>query len=124
MSAENDDELRMAFAVDEISALLMETGYRKAVMHLTLYDKPSLRAALLDYHCVLKVKAAIDQYAEGLQQLMVLDLVQKFPSLAKPFFVSNGKKTTASEYMQRYEFAPEEASIVHSACFTCYNICR
>ena len=72
-TAENDDDMKMVFA------LLMETGYRKPVIHLTLDDK---RAALLDYHCMLKVKASMDQYAEGLEQLNVLQLMQKFP---KPF---------------------------------------
>lgn len=97
--AENDDDVKMVFAVDEISALLMETGYRKPVIYLTLSDRPGLRAALMDYHCMLKAKAAMDQFAEGLQILKVQDLIQKFPLLAKPFFVSDGKKITACEYV-------------------------
>lgn len=35
---------------------------------------------------MLKVKASMNQYAEGLQQLKVLELMQKFPLLTKPFF--------------------------------------
>ena len=89
----------MVFAVDEISALLMETGYRKPVTFLTLRDKPGLRAALMDYHCMLKAKAAMDQFAEGLQTLKAQDLIQKFPLLTKQFFISNGKKITAREYV-------------------------
>ena len=89
----------MVFGVDEVSALLMETGYRKPLIHLTVSDKPGLRAALLDYHCVLKVKAAMDQYAEGLQQLKVLDLMRKYPLLTNPFFISDGEKITSSEFV-------------------------
>ena len=95
--AENDDDVKMLFAVDEISALLMETGYRKPVTYLTLCDRPGLRATLMDYHCMLKAKAAMDQLAEGLQTIKVWDLIQKFPLLTKPFFVSDGKKITARE---------------------------
>ena len=50
LCAENDHDMKMVFAVDEVSALLMETGYRKPVIQLD--DKPSLRAPLLDYHCI------------------------------------------------------------------------
>ena len=116
-AAENNDELRMVFAVDEILALLMETGYRKPVLHLTLQDKVGLRAVLLDYHCLLKVKGAMDQYAEGLQQLRVLDLIQKFNVLTKPFFVSDGKKITTSEY---YNYCNTQCI----STYYCYVLCR
>lgn len=97
--AENDDDVKMVFAVDEVSALLMETGYRKPLTHLTLQDIPTLKAALVDYHCMLKAKGAIDQFAEGLQRLKVLDLIKKFPLLTKPCFISEDKnKISACEY--------------------------
>ena len=90
--AENDDDVKMLFAVDEISAWLMETGYRKPVTYLTLCDRPALRAALMDYHCTNGCNGS-----EGLQTLIVWDLIQKFPLLTKPLFVSDGKKITARD---------------------------
>ena len=89
----------MLFGIDEVTASLLQTGFRKPVIQLTLADKSDLRSALLDYHCMLKVKAAMDQYAEGLQQLRVLDLLQKFPLLAKPFFVADSKSVTAGQHV-------------------------
>ena len=88
--------MKMLFAIDEVSALLLETGYRKPVSSLSLQDIPTLRAAIVDYHCLLKAKAAMDQFADSLQVLKVLDLIRKYPELAKPFFVSQGKRITAS----------------------------
>ena len=61
------------------------------VAHLGLFDIPGLRSALVDYHCMLKAKVAMDQFAEGLRVLNVLKLMQKYPSLAKPYSVSDGK---------------------------------
>ena len=87
------------FAIDEVASLLLETGFRKPVIQLTMVDIPDLRSALLDYHCMLKVKAAMDQYAEGLQQLKVLDLIKKFPLLAKQFFIADEKKITAGQHV-------------------------
>ena len=87
--------MKLIFAVDEIAGLLQETGYRKPFVKLTMADKCELKAAMVDYHCMIKVKAAMDQYAEGLQSLKVLDLVHQFPSLTRPFFVADNNKITA-----------------------------
>lgn len=67
--AENDDDLRMLFSVDEVQSLLQETGYKKPVTKLSVADKTSLRSILIDYHCMVRVKACMDQFAEGLEEL-------------------------------------------------------
>ena len=97
--AENDDDVKMIFFVDEVSALLTETSYRKPLINLTLSDRSNLKSVLVDYHCMLKAKAAMDQFSEGLQRLQRHDLIQRFPSLLKPCFVSSGKKITAGGYV-------------------------
>lgn len=65
----NDDDVKLIFTVDEISGLILETGYRKPFVKLTMADRSELKAAMVDYHCMIKVKAAMDQYIEGLQSL-------------------------------------------------------
>ena len=92
----------MLFSVDEVAALLLETGFRRPIANLTLADIPSLKSALIDFHCMLKVKAAMDQYAEGLQQLRVLELIQKHPLLAKRFFIAETKKVTAGQHIPSF----------------------
>ena len=59
----------MCFSIDEGEILLCETGYHKLVCSLKLVDKPSLHAALLDYHLMIKVKVEMDQFKEGLHSL-------------------------------------------------------
>ncbi len=98
-AAENDDEVKVVFAIDEAASLLHETGFRKPTCRLSMSDKSRLRSALVDYHCMLKVKAAMDQFAEGLQELGVLQLIKQYPELMKPLFVPNLKVLTAGMLM-------------------------
>lgn len=88
--AEDDDQLRHVFDMDETLSLLLETGFRKAVSLLTLSDKGLLRSTLLDYHCMVKVKAEMDQFAQGLDVLGAHQLIKKFCVLSKPYFVHDG----------------------------------
>lgn len=41
--AENDDDVKLIFAVDEISGLMLETGYRKPFAKLTMADRSALK---------------------------------------------------------------------------------
>lgn len=44
------------FDNEENSTLLFETGYDKPIKQLELDDVEGLKAALTDYHCMVKVK--------------------------------------------------------------------
>ena len=81
------DDIRITFAMDEATSLLLETGFSKPICELTLSDKSLLRSSLLDYHCMLKVKACMKQYMEGLNELGILDMIKKHPEAMKPLFV-------------------------------------
>lgn len=94
--------------MDEAAALLFETGYRKPTVQLTLSDKVAIKSSLLDYHCMIKVKAAMDQFAEGLDVLHVLQLIKRFPHLTKPMFVDDDTKVLTAGKEIWYE------SIYHS----------
>ena len=52
-------------------------------------DKGRVRSALVDYHCMLKVKSEMDAFAEGLQVLGVLTMIRMYPDLFKPLFVAD-----------------------------------
>ena len=52
-------------------------------------------SALVDYNCILKVKSAMDQFCEGLQEIQVFDMLKKYPVLMKPFFMDCGSAITA-----------------------------
>ena len=88
--AEDADDLRAVFGMDESAELLLSTGFRKPICQLIIEDKECLRSVLLDYHCLLKVKAEMDQFAEGLMSLGVLEMMKRYPELLSPLFVDAG----------------------------------
>ena len=81
-------------SIDEAADLLAQTGYRRATSRLTVADKSSISSALIDYHCMMKVKAAMDQYRVGLNELGVLSMIQKNPAIWKPMFISGDSLLT------------------------------
>ena len=54
--AENDTELQAVFGIDEAQALLYETGFTKALLHLAMEDRNAISSILINYHCMTKVK--------------------------------------------------------------------
>ena len=56
----------------------------------------------------------MDQFYEGLQRLQCHDLIQRFPSLLKPCFVSSGKKITAqvSSYVYSLPITVSEVKVL------------
>ena len=88
--AQDADDLRAVFAMDEAAELLLSTGFRKLICSLAMEDKECLRSVLLDYHCLLKVKAEMDQFAEGLKSLGVLNMMKRHPDLISSLFVDGG----------------------------------
>ena len=77
---------------EEAADQLHQSGYRKPLCRLDLNDKVTLKSALVDYHCLLKVKAAMDQFCDGLQQVGVLQLARTHPKVLKPLFVADTSK--------------------------------
>ena len=88
--AENDTEIQAVFAIDEVQSLVYEAGFRKPLAQLSMKDKSVVSSILLNYHCMTKVKAAMDQYLEGLESLGLLSRIQQDPSKWKNFFVDTG----------------------------------
>lgn len=92
-------DMKVLFEIDEASEMLLSTGYRKALSRLSLEDKANIRAALLDYHCMLKVKAEMDQFGEGLADAGVLQYVKQYPGIMKPLFTCDEyKPVSAGKY--------------------------
>ena len=57
-----------------------------SINKLTLNDRSDLKSALIDHHCMLKVKGYMDQFIEGLDALGVMSVIRKYPQAMKPFF--------------------------------------
>ena len=53
---------------------------------LTIDDKEEITSILIDYHCVIKPKACMDQFVEGLQCTGVLHYIKNYGNLLKDHF--------------------------------------
>ena len=60
---------------------LLETGDMRPFTSLTIQDKEDIVSTLIDYHCLIKPKAAMDQFSEGLQCTGVLHYIKHYGSL-------------------------------------------
>ena len=86
---------------EENNGLITETGYRKPLSLLKLEDIPQLKQTLRD-HVLVKVKAELDQFCEGLTTLGVLDKVKMYPSLMAPLFTDIGRKELDKSRLKYY----------------------
>ena len=91
--AENNIEIQ---AIDEVQSLVYETGFRKPLAQLKVEDKHVVSSVLVNYHCMTKVKASMDQYMEGLESLGLLSRIQADPSKWKNFFMDMGVTVDSS----------------------------
>ena len=81
---------------DSVTAnIILETGYRK----VTVSDKEEIIRVLKRYHTLIKVKAEIDQFVEGLQCLGIDHLIKEHPDLMEPLFVNKNKSLTAGMWV-------------------------
>lgn len=87
--AEGDDQLRSLFNDLDNESILLETGFRLALCHLTCADKKLIKSAIRDYHSLVKIKPELDQFADGLKTLGVLEAMKKQPSLMTPLFTKH-----------------------------------
>ena len=102
----DDTELRSTLSIDEAISLLQETGFRKPVCMLTVSDKAHLKSALLDYHCMVKVKAEMDQFSDGM-----LDFIKLYPEQMRPLFVATNNVVTAGLLVK---LCPSHLTIVYA----------
>ena len=66
------------------------------LISLTLNDRDEIVGVLTLYHTLIKVKAEIDQFVEGLQCLGIDWYIKQYPELMEPVFVNiNCKSLTA-----------------------------
>ena len=72
---------------DENLGLLLDTGYSKPISTVTLVDRNKISDVLKKYHCLIKVKAEIDQFIEGLRSLNIEHYIQSYSELMKVLFV-------------------------------------
>ena len=96
--AENDSELQATLAIDEVQNIILETGFRKPFKNIALEDIEQITNLLVSYFCGTKVKAAMDQFVEGLESMDIIKRVRNDPSKWKKFFVASKTVVSASRF--------------------------
>ena len=72
----------------EFCTEIIECGFTKPLPCLVMEDKIALIQTLTLHHVLLRSKAEIDQFSEGLKALGVLDAIRNYPSLMSCFFIN------------------------------------
>ena len=87
--ANDADELRAVFLHQQESyGALQESGFHQAISMMSFKSKEVILLYMTDYHCLLKVKAAMDQFVEGLEASGVHTMLKQYSSQLREFFVS------------------------------------
>ena len=84
---------------------LLETGDMMPFTYLAIQDKQDILSTLIDYHCLIKPKAAMDQFAEGLQYAGVLHYIKHHDSLLRDQLRYQPSILTAGKYRFRWGWA-------------------
>ena len=46
------------------------------------------KQALVDYHCLIRVKAEMDQFRDGLTDIGITDFLKQYPDITRPLLTS------------------------------------
>ncbi len=105
----SDDEFRFLFndcneSKGSDDGLVYETGFRQSLLNITLLHKEVLKTTLREYNAIIKTKAEIDQFSQGLEQLGVLKCIQKHKNLIAPLFVHQPNVLNKGEILNVIHF--------------------
>ncbi len=85
--------------INTASDAIVTSGYSKPLVSVDVGDVPQLVRCVLLHTTILSLKGELDQFVSGLDDVKVLQLVQKCPTLFHSFFVAyKGTTLTAGEY--------------------------
>ena len=83
-----DDEEEMRGTLLEETECLLDAGCLHPIHKATLDDKSAIVGAVALHHCVLSIKAELDQLKEGLEYTGLLQYIHKFPKAFESVFTS------------------------------------
>ena len=93
---EAPDEATIRSVVINNADVLVDAGFSKPLMKLTLVDKKELMEVLLLHYTIFKSKAELDDMKKGLQSLGVGDMIRLYPDLLQSFFLATGVEPLTS----------------------------
>ena len=74
----------------EFCAEISSSGFTRPLPCLTKEDKITLIQTVALHYVLLRSKAEMDQFCEGLKSLGVLHAIRKYPDLMSHFFTHQG----------------------------------
>ena len=78
---------------------LLQCGVTKPLTQLKVEDVPNIVRNIALHTTVLKVKAALDQFKDGLKEAGILSSIQAYPEYFKDLFIkSNMDSLDAGEF--------------------------
>lgn len=86
--------MRVLFDNADFALMILETGYKKPLASLVLSDKPAI-ISVLKSHMLMKVKAELDQFCEGLGTCGILSFIRLHPSVMSSCFIHTPVDLTA-----------------------------
>ena len=69
--------------------VLVDCGFTKPIAQLTVQDIPQLVNSTALHVTILRVKAEIDQFMDGINDAGTLHAIQKYPGFFRPMFVAS-----------------------------------
>ena len=100
-SAQSDAVLQDVLMRDSSMTCLVEAGYLKALTSVSVNEKNDIVTTITTFYLFVKVKAAMDQFQQGLESAGILQYMKKYTDLIRPMFVDEALPFTAGKY---YEF--------------------
>lgn len=76
--------------------ILSQVGYDMPLADTVQAHKPPIVKAVTLHHCILSVKAELDEIGNGLQTLGVLGILKKYPDQQKSYFCQTGSRSLAA----------------------------
>jgi hypothetical protein len=96
MGEASDTEFADILKREEVLEILVDAGCHS----LQQKDKQSVLRMLCLHHCLLVIKAELDQLCEGLCTLGVLDEIKRNPQFFAQFFLSEGSEDLTADYVR------------------------
>ena len=90
------EELRDVFKDETSAGFLTECGLSQPLQYKA---KQVLLTTLTDFHLMLRVKAVMDQFIEGLEDQRLLGAIRNNPSAFKAFFTFSTVPISGGKYI-------------------------
>ena len=92
----SEQELRSVIGAN--FSTLLDCGFVKPATSVKMEDRVDIVHAIALHHVILRSKAEMDQFTEGLQTCGVLDVLRQYSTLTRDFFTidGNSKLTTGA----------------------------